>query len=89
MRQTWTYLSSELAGPREIRYARMTVLFSAVIFVAAIPFAKIPLVQFPAFIPIYVTALVLFDLITAVLLFGQYRALRSPARRPRQCFPRR
>lgn len=74
---SWAHLSNEIAGPRQIRYARATVLVSFVMFIATVSYAKTPLAQFPVFIPIYVTALVICDLITAVLLFGQYRALRS------------
>jgi diguanylate cyclase (GGDEF)-like protein len=76
---SWAYLSNEIAGPREIRYARAIVLLSAMIFIVAVSYARTPLAQFPIFIPIYVTALVICDLITAVLLFGHYRALRSRA----------
>jgi len=75
--ESWAYLSTEPAGPREVRYAGITVLASFVFFALALPFAKKPLAQFPVFIPIYVTALVVCDLVTAVLLLGQYRALRS------------
>jgi diguanylate cyclase (GGDEF)-like protein len=77
--QSGAYFSSELAGPREIRSAIAIVLISAVIFLVAVPYAKTPLAQFPVFIPVYVTALVICDLITAVLLYGQYRALRMRA----------
>ena len=41
------------------------------------PFAKVPLPPVVAFIPIYQTAQVINDLITAVLLFGQYGILRT------------
>jgi diguanylate cyclase (GGDEF)-like protein len=75
----WAYLSSEPAGPREIRAAWITVFVSAAIFLTAVSFARVPLAQFPVFIPIYVTTLVISDLITAVLLFGQYRALMLPS----------
>jgi len=76
--QIWAYLSSEPAGKREFRAAWATVLLSAVIFLAVVTHAREPLAQFPVFIPIYVTTMVISDLITAVLLFGQYRALMSP-----------
>ena len=45
---------------------------SAAIFLAALPFAKVPLAPVGAFIPIYESALVINDLITAGLLFGQF-----------------
>nr|WP_316640577.1 GGDEF domain-containing protein [uncultured Roseateles sp.] len=71
------HLSTKVAGPREKKYALAAVLVSAAVFVAALPFVRTPLAQVPAFVPIYVTSLVIFDLITAVLLFGQFSALRS------------
>jgi len=42
------------------------VLVSAVFFLAALPFARTPLAQLPAFIPICVASLVILDLIAAV-----------------------
>jgi diguanylate cyclase (GGDEF)-like protein len=73
------HLSTEAAGPRERLLALATVLVSALVFLAALPFAPTPLAQVPAFVPLYVASLVIFDLITAVLLFGQFGALRLPA----------
>lgn len=67
------------AARAERQRALAVVLVSAAFFVAAVPFAKMPLVPVAAFIPIYQTAFVLNDLITAVLLFGQFNILRSPA----------
>ena len=57
----------------------MFVLVSSAIFLAAVPFARIPLAQVPAFVPMYVTALVICDVITAVLLLGQFMFLQSRA----------
>jgi signal transduction histidine kinase len=73
------FLSTLPAGPRERRRALAVVLASVVIFLAAAPFATLPLAPVPAFIPIYESALVINDLITAVLLFGQFSFLRSRA----------
>src|SRR4051812_15658401 len=71
---------STLPAPRgQRRLALAVVLISLVVFLAAAPFAKVPLVPVPAFLPIYQSSLVICDLITAVLLFGQYRVLRSRA----------
>src|SRR5262249_22613271 len=50
-----------------------------ILFIAAVPFAKVQLQTVGAFIPIYETALIILDLITAVLLFGQFAFLRSRA----------
>ena len=52
---------------------------SAAIFLLAIPFAKVPLTPVWPFIPAYESALVVNDLITAILLFGQVDLLRSRA----------
>lgn len=71
--------STEPAGRREIRQAAVCVLVSLLVFLAAAPFAKTSLIQVPAFIPIYVAVLVICDLITAVLLFGQFSVVRAPA----------
>ncbi|MDN7180330.1 GGDEF domain-containing protein [Caballeronia sp. SEWSISQ10-4 2] len=54
-------------------------LLSMLVFVVAAPFAKMPLPQVPAFIPVYESALILNDLITSVLLFGQCVIARSRA----------
>jgi signal transduction histidine kinase len=50
---------------------------SLLVFLAAAPFAQMPLAPVPAFLPLYQSALIVFDLITSVLLLGQYRMLRS------------
>src|SRR6266849_4327272 len=73
------FLSTLPAGRGERRLALAAVLASVAVFLAAAPFAKLPLAQIGAFIPIYESALVINDLITAVLLFGQFGILRSRA----------
>lgn len=73
------FLSTLPAGRTERRHALAAVLVSAAIFLAVAPFAKVQLPPLPAFIPVYQSALVINDLITAVLLFGQYGILRSRA----------
>ncbi len=73
------FLSTVEAGRDDRRLALAVVLVSTAIFLAAAPFAKTPLGQVPAFIPIYQSALVLTDLMTAALLFGQYRILHARA----------
>jgi signal transduction histidine kinase len=73
------FLSTLPAGRGERRLALAAVLVSVAVFLAAVPFAKVPLAQIWAFIPIYESALVINDLITAVLLFGQFGILRSRA----------
>ena len=66
-------------GRRERRTALAVVVASCVIFAATAPFARHPLTPVPAFLPAYQFALVICDLITAVLVFGQFRILRSRA----------
>lgn len=59
--------------------AGAAVFASFLIFLAIAPFARMALPQVSAFIPVYQTALVTNDFITAVLLLGQYSFLRSRA----------
>lgn len=71
------FLSKTPAGRFEYRLAWGAMLASAAAFLAMAPFAKVLLAQVGAFIPIYESALVIGDMITAVMLFGQYSILRS------------
>jgi len=73
------FLSTLVAGRGERRFAVAVVLVSAAVFIFAVPMAKVPLSPVWAFIPVYQSALVVNDLITAVLLFGQFAILRSRA----------
>jgi signal transduction histidine kinase len=59
------------------RAALAVVVLSILVFAGAAPFAKLPLAPLPAFLPIYQSALVINDLITAMLLLGQFVFLRS------------
>lgn len=52
--------------------AVIAVLLSLAVFVAAVPFLDRPLPRVPAFIGCYESALIICDLVTAVLLFGQF-----------------
>ncbi len=63
----------------ERKLALWTVGISAFFFVACVPFAKVPLAPIPAFVASYQFALSLSDLITAVLLFVQFRVSQSRA----------
>jgi signal transduction histidine kinase len=73
------FLSTLPAGRGARRLALAVVLVSVAVFLAAAPFAKLQLAPVPAFIPIIASTLVINDLITAVLLFGQFSILRSRA----------
>jgi PAS domain S-box-containing protein len=72
-------LATMAAGPRARRVALAVVILSALAFAVAIPFARVPLPKVPAFIASYESALILNDLITAILLFGQFNRTRSRA----------
>ena len=76
---TSEFLSTLAADKRHRRTAGVALFVSFLIFLVIAPFARVALPPVNAFIPIYQTALVTNDLITAVLLLGQYRFLRSPA----------
>ena len=73
------FLSTLPAGRRDRRLAAAALLVSFAIFLIALPFAKVPLTPVWAFIPVYQSALVVNDLITAMLLFSQFAILRSRA----------
>ena len=73
------FLSTLNPGTGARRIALAVALTSLAVFLAVAPFAKVPLVQVPAFLPVYQSALVVCDLITALLLWGQYTILRSRA----------
>jgi PAS domain S-box-containing protein len=55
----------------------VVALLSLFTFIAAVPFARAPMPQIWAFIPIYESMLLFNDLVTAVLLFAHYTISRS------------
>ena len=69
-------LSAAPASPRDLRLSGAAVALSVLVFAAAAPFAKTPLTPVPAFLPAYQAALIISDLVTAALLFGQFAILR-------------
>jgi signal transduction histidine kinase len=73
------FLSTQPAGRVNRRLALAVVLTSLAAFLAAAPFAQVRLAPIPAFLPIYQSALVVNELVTAVLLFGQFAILQVPA----------
>src|SRR5579862_5739088 len=72
-------LSSSVAGAAEQRYACAVIIVSTAVFLVLAPFAQAPLPPLQAFIPIYQSALVINDLITAVFLLGQRQSSRTSA----------
>ena len=73
-------LLSTLAPSRaQRRLAAAVIVASLGCFAVMLPFAKMRLPEVWAFIPVYQSALIVNDLITALLLFGQFPILRSRA----------
>ena len=73
------FLSTMPASRSQRRLALAVVLIATVLFLVSAPFAKVQLQRVDGFIPAYETAIIMFDLITAILLFGQFAFLRSRA----------
>src|SRR5262249_28522876 len=71
------FLSTLPASGRDRNMALAVVGISALLFALAVPYAGMPLTPVPAFVASYQSALAVNDLITAVLLFSQFSALRS------------
>jgi signal transduction histidine kinase/DNA-binding response OmpR family regulator len=65
------------ADARTLRWSRAFVAAAAVVFAALVPWATVPLVPVPAFIPVYESAVIITDLVTAVLLFGLFRRSKT------------
>ncbi|UTH73267.1 response regulator [Chromobacterium sp. IIBBL 290-4] len=74
--ETFEFLSTKQPSRSQYRLALGVAVFSTLFFLLALPFAKTPLAKVWAFIPVYQSALALNDLITAILLFGQFSILR-------------
>jgi diguanylate cyclase (GGDEF)-like protein len=73
------FLATLSPEPRNRQAALVVVLLSFAFFLIAAAFAKAPLAPMPVFIAIYESALVINDLVTAVILFCQFHFLRSRA----------
>ena len=71
------FLSTLPASARDRRLAWSVIVASTAIFLACAPFASMPLPPAWPFLPIYQSALVISDLMTAVLLYGQFGFVRS------------
>ena len=65
--------------PRQRQFAFVVVVVTLAAFGAAIPFADMPLQRFDSFIPTMMAIVFVTDLVTAVLLFGQFSATGSRA----------
>jgi signal transduction histidine kinase len=74
-----SFLTSTFPGASGRRTALVVALVLAAVFLMTAPFAKLPIAPVPAFLPAYQSALIVCELITTVLLFGQFAISRSPA----------
>ncbi|MDA9434990.1 PAS domain S-box protein [Bradyrhizobium sp. CCBAU 51627] len=74
-----TFLSTLPAAQSDRTAALAIVAVSAILFALVVPFAGIPLIQVPAFVASYQSALAVNDIVTAVLLLSQFSILRSRA----------
>ncbi|MCG2629635.1 PAS domain S-box protein [Bradyrhizobium sp. WYCCWR 13023] len=74
-----TFLSTLPAAQSDRTAALAIVGISAILFALAVPFAGTPLIEVPAFVASYQSALAVSDIITAVLLLSQFAVLRSRA----------
>jgi PAS domain S-box-containing protein len=73
------FLSTLPASRADRTAASAVVGVSFLLFVIAVPFARMPLTPLPAFVASYQSALATSDIITAVLLLSQFAVLRSRA----------
>ncbi|MEN6542227.1 MASE4 domain-containing protein [Parvibaculum sp.] len=72
-----SFLSTVRPTPHDQRLAFAIMMASTLAFIVTAPFAKTQLTPLPAFLPIYQTAVIISDVITSILLLGQYDILRS------------
>jgi PAS domain S-box-containing protein len=73
------FLFAPAADRRKYQIPLAVVLLSLLVFLAVVPFARMRLPHAWAIMPSYESALVVNNLITAVLLFAQFAILRSRA----------
>jgi two-component system, sensor histidine kinase and response regulator len=69
------FVATQAVTPQARRRALGVSALSVLVFAVLLPWATVPLAPMPAFVPAYEAALVIADLATAALLFGQYRIL--------------
>jgi signal transduction histidine kinase len=73
------FLSRAPVGSREWRLCLALIGISAVVFIACIPYVRMPMQPSPAFVAVYNAVSTLNDLTTSIILFGQFSILRSRA----------
>ncbi len=74
-----TFLPTLPARPFDRRLALAVLIVSTLIFAVTAPFARVQLPAVWAFIPSYQSALAINDLITAILLYAQFRTFYAPS----------
>ncbi|MGM9490890.1 response regulator [Ideonella sp. YS5] len=73
------FVATQAVTPQARRRALAVLCLSVLVFAVLLPWATVPLMPLPAFVPAYQAALVMSDLATAALLLGQYRILGRSA----------
>jgi signal transduction histidine kinase len=73
------FLSRAAVGSRELRVCLALIGISAVVFVICVPYVRMSVQPSPAFVAVYNSVSILNDFTTSVILFGQFRILRSRA----------
>lgn len=73
------FLATTPARAQDWRRGATLIAISGGFFLALLPFATTPLEPIPGFIGVYQSALVVIQLLTAVLLLAKYSVLRMPA----------
>src|ERR1700678_2208499 len=73
------FLSRAAVGSRELRLCLVLTAISAIVFVACVPYVRVPLQGSPAFVAVYNAVSILNDFTTAIIIFGQFNILRSRA----------
>jgi signal transduction histidine kinase len=73
------FLSRAAVGSRELRFCLVLIAISAAVFVACVPYVRVPMPPSPPFVAVYNSVSALNDLTTSIILFGQFNILRSRA----------
>src|SRR5271170_5453233 len=73
------FLSRAVVGSRELRLCLTLIAISAIVCVACVPHVRVPLPPSPALVAVYNAVSILNDLTTSIILFGQFKILRSRA----------
>lgn len=75
--QAPVFLGTAAAKRKDYQLALVAGCLLLIAFACTAPWADRPLQPMPAFVPVYNAAVIVLDLITALLLFAQYQQLRE------------